>query len=115
MKTYLHFSINGEVTELKTKDIIFQQINFNDFSFFENINYNSHNFIILFNKNTNDKINISSLPFYKKEIIGNFLLISIDNDNKIKSLTENKFLKLINISQNNIYDYSSDDFNLSDA
>ena len=47
-------------------------------------------------------------------IFGDFLLFIIDSENNIKSLTENKFLKFINISHKSINDYSSDDFNLSD-
>lgn len=114
MKTYLHFSTEGELTELKTKDKLFNSSNFKDYTYIENITHNSHYFIILFNKKTNDKINITSLPFYHKKLFGNFILLIVDNENNLKSLTENKFLKFINISQRNISDYSSDDFNLSD-
>lgn len=116
MKTYLSFSIEGEITEIKIKDKQFNIDKFNNlFKYNENIIYNSYNFIILFNKNKESKKNISCLPFFKEELFGNFLLFSINNNNNtLKSLTENKFLKLINISQKNISDYSSDDFNLSD-
>jgi hypothetical protein len=114
MITYLHFSVLGEIEELKTKHKILNLENFNNFSFKEKVLHNTHSFIILFNKNTNEKKNITSLPFYKKEIIGDFLLFKVDENDNLKSLTENKFLKLINISQKNINDYSSDDFNLSD-
>ena len=114
MKTYLQFSTDGELTEIKTRDKLFKPDNYKDYTYIENIIHNSYNFIILFNKNANDNKNITSLPFYKKELFGVFLLFIIDNDNNIKSLTENKFLKFINVSQKNINDYSSDDFNLSD-
>jgi hypothetical protein len=115
MKTYLHFSTDAELSEIKTKDKSFKSCNFNEFNYIEKITYNLHNFIILFNKNLNDKKNITSLPFYKKELIGDFLLLTVDNENNLKSLTENKFFKIINTSiKNNYSDYSSDDFNLSD-
>ena len=114
MKTYLHFSTEGEVTEIKTKEKLFKYDSYKDYTYIENIIHNSQNFIILFNKNAIDKKNITSLPFYKKELLGDFLLFIIDNENNIKSLTENKFLKFINISHKSINDYSSDDFNLSD-
>tara|TARA_A100001015_G_C14476895_1_gene513949 strand:+ start:169 stop:513 length:345 start_codon:yes stop_codon:yes gene_type:complete len=114
MKTYLHFSTEGEVTEIKTNDKLFNSDSYKDYTYIENITHNSNNFIILFNKNTNEKKNITSLPFYNKELFGNFILFIIDNQNNIKSLTENKFLKFINVSKKNINDYSSDDFNLSD-
>ena len=114
MKTYLHFSITGEITEFKTKNKLFNINDFKDYSFIENINHNSHNFILLFNKNNNDKVNITSLPFFTKKILGDFILLIIDNENNLKSLTENKFLKFINISQKSYSDYSSDDFNHSD-
>jgi hypothetical protein len=114
MKTYLHFSTEGEVTEIKTKEKLFKCDSHKDYTYIENVTHNSHNFIILFNKNANDKKNITSLPFYKKELLGDFLLFIVDNENNIKSLTENKFLKFINVSHKSINDYSSDDFNLSD-
>lgn len=114
MKSYLNFSTEGELTEIKTNDKLFKHENYNDYIYIENITHNSYNFILLFNKNANDKKNISSLPFYNKELFGNFLLFIVDNENNIKSLTENKFLKFINIAQKKNYDYSSDDFNLSD-
>lgn len=114
MKTYLHFSTNGEVTEIKTKNKLFNFHDYNQYKYIENITHNSNNFIIIFNKNKEDKKNITSLPFYKKDLFGDFILFIIDNENNIKSITENKFLKLINISSKSINDYSSDDFNLSD-
>ena len=114
MKTFLFFSTEGEITEIKTKDKQFKTDDYKDYTYIENITYNFHNFIILFNKNENDQKNITSLPFYKKELFGDFVLFTIDNENNIKSLTENKFLKFINVSQKSINDYSSDDFNLSD-
>jgi len=114
MKTYLHFSTEGEVAEIKTKEKLFKSEDYNNYTFIEIITHNSYNFIILFNKNENDKKNITYLPFYKKELLGDFVLFAVDNENNIKSLTENKFLKFINISQKSINDYSSDDFNLSD-
>ena len=114
MKTYLHFSTEGEVTEIKTKNKLFNYNDYNEYEHIENITHNSHHFIILFNKNINDKKNITSLPFYKKELFGDLILFNVDNQNNIKSITENKFLKFINISSKSIHDYSSDDFNLSD-
>ena len=115
MKTYLHFSVEGKLKELKIKEKIFNYKNYANYSFKESINYNKYNFIILYNKNLQDTNNITSLPFYNKTINGNFLLFSIDNENNLKSLTENKLLKLLNnVTQKIINtDYSSDDF-LSD-
>lgn len=113
MKTYLRFSNEGEITELKTKNILFKCENYTDYNFIDNINHNKYNFIILYNK-MNEIKNITSLPFYKKEIYGNFLLFAVDNVNNIKSFTENKLMKFINIEKKNIEDYSSDDFSLSD-
>ena len=115
MKTYLSFSVDGEITELKIKDKSFKIENYANYTYIDKVIHNRHDFNILYNKIENDKKNITSLPFYDKEIYGDFLLIEIDNDNNnLKSLTENKFLKLISISQKEITDYSSDDFNLSD-
>lgn len=114
MKTYLSFSVYGEITELKIKEKIFKMENYADYTHIDKAIHNKHNFNILYNTIEDDKKNITSLPFYNKEIYGDFLLIEIDNDNNLKSLTENKFLKLISFSQKEMTDYSSDDFNLSD-
>lgn len=114
MKTYLSFSVDGEITELKIKEKIFKMENYTNYTYIDKVIHNKHNFNILYNKLEYGKKNITSLPFYNKELLGDFLLIEIDNDNNLKSLTENKFLKLINVSQKEITDYSSDDFNLSD-
>jgi len=112
MKTYLSFSIEGEINEIKTVDTIFKSDNYSNYSFIDKIKHNKYNFIILYN---HDIIkNITVLPFYNKDIYGEFLLFQIDEQNNLKSLTENKFLKLFNKLKTNIEDYSSDDFNLSE-
>ena len=114
MKTYLLFSIEGEITEHKTRNTIFKNEEYTNYNFMEKIESNKNIFVILFNKNTSDLVNISVLPFYNKEIYGEFLLFRIGSDNNLKSLTENKFLKLLNTVPKKIEDYSSEDFNLSD-
>ncbi len=104
MKTYLEFSTNGDVSELKTRNKLF---NFNDYcneyNSFKNITYNKYNFILLYNSNNNDintdinnnnnndinndlnnktlMKNISKLPFYNELIYGKFLLFTIDLPN----------------------------------
>ena len=108
MKTYLSFSINGDITEIKTKDKLLDFNNFKNFKLNKIIQYKNFIFIILYN-NIDEKKNISKLPFIEKDIFGDFLLISIDNEYNIKSITENLFLKLINIENNYDIDYSSDD------
>jgi len=113
MKSYLRFSIKGELLELKTKEKTLDIENYTDYKYFEKIKHNKYNYIILYNKDSNDK-NITVLPFYDKEIYGDFLLFMVDEDENLKSITESKFLKLINVNKNDIYEYSSDDFNLSD-
>ena len=140
MKTYLEFSNKGDITEHQFNNRKFNKENYTDFKHIEKIMYNKYNFILLYNKydNINSIKNLTYLPFYDKEIYGNFLLFSynlnelksenknekinetlelnscIDDTIKLKSLTEIKFLKLINIVDKPIEDYSSDDFNLSD-
>ena len=122
MKIYLQFSTIGEITELKIKDGKYPQESFSKYDTHEYIEYDKYKFIVCKN-NKNNKIhqkNITFLPFYEKVIYGNFLLFLIDNENNIISLSEKKFLKFTNkklqniSSLNNIEDYSSDDFNLSD-
>ena len=116
MKTYLLFSVEGEISEHKTKNTIFQNQEYTNYNFRETIinESNKNIFVILFNKNTTDIANITVLPFYKKQIYGEFLLFRIDSEYNLKSLTENKFLKLLNTTPKKIEDYSSEDFNLSD-
>ena len=48
MKTYLHFSTEGEVAEIKTKEKLFKSEDYNNYTFIEIITHNSYNFIILF-------------------------------------------------------------------
>ena len=127
MRHYLEFTTEGEILEHKTQSTEFISTEFIDYKFIESIIWNNTTFIILFNqnekitknKNNNNqlKLNLTSLPFYKKNIYGNFLLFVIDSINNIKSLTENKFLKFLNKHKKDlqdIEDYSSDDFNLSE-
>lgn len=132
MKTYLEFSNKGDITEHQFDNKKFNKENYTDFKNIEKIMYNKYNFIILYNTfdSTNLIKNITNLPFYNKEIYGNFLLFSYSLNCKknekqelnnsvndiiiLKSLSEIKFLKLINIVDKPIEDYSSDDFNLSD-
>jgi hypothetical protein len=112
MKMYLEFSILGEIKELKTKNNIIDIKYFNNFNTFEKLNYNNINYVLLTNSNNKEK-NISVLPFYDKIILGTFLLFKIDPNENIISLSEKKFLNLLNKS-NIIEDYSSDDFDLSE-
>ena len=124
MRTYLEFSVDGDIVELKLKDKVFDANNY-DYKFIENINYNKYNFVVLYNKYSNEEIlnnldnkkNISVLPFLNKEIYGKFAVFMVDSSNNLKSFSENKLLNLINIKPKNSEDidnYSSDDFNLSD-
>ena len=113
MKTYLDFTLNGDITEHKTKDNIFNMTNFDGFNFFKNCNYKKLSFIIIYNDHdiiNNNVKNITELPFIDFDIFGNFILLQIDINNNIISITENKFLKLIPSENNCIIDYSSDDF-----
>ena len=124
MKTYLEFSVDGDIVELKSKDKVFDAIKY-DYKFIDNIVYNKYNFIILYNKYTEEQIlnnynckkNITNLPFIEKNMYGKFALFIVDSSNNLKSFSENKLLNLINIkpkSTEDIDNYSSDDFNLSD-
>lgn len=113
MKIYLNFSISGEITEIKTKNLIFQKENYTDYKFIHTLIHNNLNLIILFNKTSKDKNN-TYLPFYSDVIYGDFLLFNIDDKNNLISLTEKKILKLLNVLEQKIEDYSSDDFNLSE-
>jgi len=120
MKIYLQFSTIGEITELKTKDKLFNKETFNNYSIIEYVDHDKYRFVICKNNINNLQKNITFLPFYQLDIHGDFLLFLIDNDNNIISLTESKFLKFTNkklqnsSSLNNIEEYSSDDFSLSD-
>ena len=123
MKTYLEFSVDGDILELKSKDKILDTKNYN-YKYIDNIVYNKYNFVVLYNKYNNEEIinnieykeNITKLPFIEKKINGKFVVFMVDSSYNLKVFTESKLLNLINIkskNDNNI-DYSSDDFNLSD-
>ena len=123
MKTYLEFSVNGDITELKTKNKSFDINDYNDFKLMKNLTYNKYKFILLYNEYTledksikNIKQNITKLPFLDKIIYDKFIIFNVDDENNIKTFHESKLLNLINIKQkiSEIDDYSSDDFNLSD-
>jgi len=114
MKTYLEFSILGEIKEQKTKYKLIDINNFDKYNLLEKITYNNKNYILLINSNNTDK-NISVLPFYNKIIFGTFLLFKIDIDQNIISLSEKKFLNILeNKKIDKFEDYSSDDFDLSE-
>ena len=112
MKTYLEFSVDGDINELKTNDKLLEVTKY-DYKFVENINYLNYYFILLYNKCEKDKINITKLPFYNNIIYGNFIVFMVTVDNNIKSLSEKKLLKLI-IVPSITQDYSSDDFDVSE-
>ena len=68
MKTYLEFSVDGDITEIKTKNKSFDANDYiNDYKFVENINYNKYIFILLYNNDNNEK-NITKLPFYDRDL-----------------------------------------------
>lgn len=119
MKTYLEFSIDGTIIEQKSKDKVLNFSNF-DYKFIDTVNYNKYNFVILYNnelESSEYKKNITKLPFINKTIYGKFIVFIVDESNNVKNFTENKLLNLINIKPKNnddIHNYSSDDFNLSD-
>lgn len=134
MKTYLEFSNKGEIKEHKINNRFFNKENYTDFKYIDKIIYNKYNFILLYNalSESNSLKNITHLPFYNNDIYGNFLLLRVTYENgkekennkeidketedniKLNTFNEIKFLKLINITDKPIEDYSSDDFNLSD-
>lgn len=123
MKTYLEFSVNGDITELKSKNKTFDINDYTDFKLMKNLTYNKYKFILLYNEYTledksikNIKQNITKLPFLDKIIYDKFVIFNVDDENNIKTFHESKLLNLINIKQkiSEIDDYSSDDFNLSD-
>lgn len=113
MKTYLEFSVLGEITELKTQYKFIDINNFNYYNTLEKISYNNSNYILLINNNNSKDKNISVIPFYNNEIFGSFLLFKIDKNDNIISFKEKNFLNLLN-KNNSFEDYSSDDFDLSE-
>ena len=94
MKNFLFFSIEGDIEELKTSDNIIEPDKYK-YNYIDTIIDSKYNYIILYNNDTNEKKNLTFLPFYKKNIYGPFLLFAIDKNNNIKSLTQKKFLQLV--------------------
>jgi hypothetical protein len=124
MKTYLVFNTDGEVTSFKTNIVtfnldIFKLYHFKDSNInytSKSISYNNELFILLYDSSSTTK-NITSLPFINY-INGDFILIKVDENNTIKSITENNLYKIIDKNyklfyknnKNNDIDYSSEDF-----
>ena len=82
MKTYLEFSVDGDILELKSKDKILDTKNYN-YKYIDNIVYNKYNFVVLYNKYNNEEIinnieykeNITKLPFIEKKLMANLLFL----------------------------------------
>lgn len=135
MKTFLYITSTVDILEQKTKS---EEINKEEHTIplkdFKKISYNNHTFVIFYNganseskSECNKRINkgktvrvkgkeegeknIINLPFIDFEIFGDFILYNIDNQNKIKSLTQSKLFKIISKNNKNLEEeYSSDDF-----
>jgi len=111
MKTYLIFNIDGTVVEQKTKKIVFEISDYCNFTICEYYNYNNNKYALLYNANSENNCieNISKVPFIDRKINGIFMLLKLDSENSVISITEKTYSKLFNWNSINI-DYSSDDF-----
>lgn len=107
MKKYLLFQTNGIIEECQTNSIDLINNNYNKYIFKNNY------YLLLIDNKTNKELNISKIPFNdNNDIYGNIKMYRVNNfiDLKLKSLSENFYLKYINNIKEYI-DYSSDDFN----
>jgi len=108
MKTYICFQIDGTLIEHKSKNNIFVHSDYDTFTKCEYHNYNNNKYALLYNEYNEDE-NISKVPFIDRKIRGIFILLKLDSENKIISITEKTYSKFFNWNSINI-DYSSDDF-----
>lgn len=106
MKKYLIFQTDGIISERETNSIDLINNNYNKYIFKNNY------YILLIDNTTNKELNISKIPFNNQIIYGDIKMYRVNNfiDFKLKSLSENFYIKFINNIKEYI-DYSSDDFN----
>lgn len=119
MKTYLCFNYDGEIIEKKINyknqnDLINSEINKNYINYIL-INFKKFNYLLFYNNyniNNNNIKNLCNIPFINFDIYGQYIIFKIDENENIINFTLNQLLKLINInvSNNILHEYSSDDF-----
>ena len=103
MKKYLVFQNDGTINEKTINSLSISENNFDQYI------YKNENYVVFIENNHTQ--NISKIPFMEP-CTGIIILFKVENfDNlKIKSLTENMYIRLLNI-HTEYMDYSSDDFN----
>jgi len=113
MKTYLLLTKDGTLKEEKTKNIKFNLNEYENFNKFKKCYYNNEYYYIVYNDDNRQQLNIIDIPFNEDKLYGDIIIINTDNEDNLKSFTEKKYLKLLikNKNENELCDYSSDDFN----
>ena len=100
--TFLIFNKNGEINQTSTKCTIFSPENFPEYKHYKRY----ENYIILYNVEVNSK-NITVFYFTSDRYTSDIALLKINND-KIKNLTYNMYVKEISKIKIEPNDYCSE-------
>ena len=109
MKKYLVFQNDGTINENCTNSLSISDYKNENENNYYTYSYKNENYVVFIENNHTQ--NMSKIPFLEP-CTGIIILFKVENfDNlKIKSFTENMYIKVLNIHTEYI-DYSSDDFN----
>ena len=99
MKSYLIFLKNGEILEKKTNMSVFDISQFGNFTKFKMY----QDYVVMYNENKNTELNLTVLSFTTDRYNSDIGLIKLEN-NTIKSLTMNNYVKLLEKVNYEIYE-----------
>lgn len=99
MKSYLIFLKNGEILEKKTNTSVFDISQFGNFTKFKMY----QDYVVMYNENKNTELNLTVLSFTTDRYNSDIGLIKLEN-NIIKSLTMNNYVKLLEKVNYEIYE-----------
>jgi hypothetical protein len=107
MKSYLIFLKNGEITEKKTNENVFDMSHFKQFNKFKMY----QDYVVMYNNNENDELNLTVLSFTTDRYNSDIGLIKLECNLNIKSLTLNGYMKLLEKEK---YEIPEEDTNVLD-
>jgi hypothetical protein len=107
MKSYLIFLKNGEITEKKTNENVFDMSRFKQFNKFKMY----QDYVVMYNNDENDELNLTVLSFTTDRYNSDIGLIKLECNLNIKSLTLNGYIKLLEKEK---YEIPEEDTNVLD-
>jgi len=107
MKSYLIFLKNGEITEKRTNENVFDMSHFKKFNKFKMY----QDYVVMYNNNENGELNLTVLSFTTDRYNSDIGLIKLECNLNIKSLTLNGYIKLLEKEK---YEIPEEDTNVLD-